>query len=320
MSRSNVPEISLVVPMYDEATNIDRFFAEVLPVLEQTTPSYEIVCVNDGSRDDTLSRLLAQQERHRSVVVVDLSRNFGKEAALSAGLDHSRGAAVIPIDADLQDPPALIPEFVRRWREEGADVVYARRHARQGESAVKRLSAGIFYRVLSRLADVDVPRNVGDYRLMDRAVVDALGRLPERTRFMKGMFAWVGYRHSVVEFDRDPRSGGESKWSYSKLWHFALDAITSFSSKPLKIWTYLGIAMALVSAAYGIFLILRVLVHGRDVPGYASLMVAVLLLGALQLVSIGVLGEYIARIFEEVKRRPLYLVRHLYRDGLDEEP
>jgi glycosyltransferase involved in cell wall biosynthesis len=305
-------EISLVVPMYNEADCVAEFFEHVIPVLERITSRYEIVCVNDGSRDDTLSRLLAMQEQNPSVVIVDLARNFGKEAALSAGLDYARGAAVVPIDADLQDPPELIEEFVARWRE-GFDVVYAQRRTRQGESFLKLRSAEMFYTVLNRLSEVWSPPNTGDYRLMDRKVVEALRQLPERTRFMKGMFAWVGFRQVAVEFDRDPRVQGTTKWNYGKLWRFAIDGITSFSARPLKVWTYLGLFVAAFAFVYAAFLVGRTLIMGVDVPGYASLIVVVLFLGGLQMVGIGILGEYIGRIFSEVKQRPVYLVRQCHR-------
>jgi glycosyltransferase involved in cell wall biosynthesis len=305
-------EISVVVPMYNEESGVARFFDAVVGVLERVTDRYEIVCVNDGSTDATLDRLRSAQRTNPAIVIVDLSRNFGKEAALSAGLDHARGEALIPIDADLQDPPELIEEFVRLWRE-GCDVAYAQRRTRTGEGLLKLGSAGMFYRVLNSLSDVPIPKNTGDYRLMDRRVVDALARLPERNRFMKGMFAWVGFRQVAVEFDRDPRQFGVSKWNYSGLWRLAVDGITSFSSRPLKVWTYLGAVVALVAFVYAAFLIVRVLLTGIDVPGYASLIVVVLMLGGLQLIGIGVLGEYVGRIFQEVKGRPVYLVRDCYR-------
>lgn len=311
-------ELSLVVPMYNESECVEEFFASVLPVLGRVAASYEIVCVNDGSTDDTLDRLRAMQHEIPSLVIVDLARNFGKEAALSAGLDHARGDAVIPIDADLQDPPALIEDFVRLWRE-GYDVVYAQRRARKGESLVKLKSAEYFYRALNRLSDVRIPQNTGDYRLMDRRVVEALRQLPERTRFMKGMFAWVGHRQIAVQFDRDPRHLGTTKWNYAALWRLAIDGITSFSSRPLKIWTYLGLGVAGLSILYAILLIARVLISGIDVPGYASLIVVVLMLGGLQMIGIGILGEYIGRIFEEVKQRPVYLVRECLRGDGDQD-
>ena len=301
-------ELSVVVPMYNESANVDRFFERVEAVLGGLGVTYEIVCVNDGSRDDTLGRLAAHHRRNPAVKVIDLARNFGKEVALSAGIDHATGAAVIPIDADLQDPPEVIVELVERWRA-GHDVVYATRRSREGEGWFKRFSADAFYRVLDRLTEIPIPRNTGDFRLMDRRVVDALARLPERTRFMKGLFAWVGFRQTSVLYDRHPRHAGRTKWNYWRLWNFALDGITSFSTVPLKVWSYIGLALSLCAFVWATFLVVRTLMYGVDVPGYASLMVAMLFLGGVQLITLGVIGEYVGRIYIEVKGRPLYLVR-----------
>ncbi|MDX8410810.1 MAG: glycosyltransferase family 2 protein [Mariprofundaceae bacterium] len=305
------PEISIVAPFYNEALNVDQFFSRVLPVLEKLACGYEIICVNDGSRDDTLDRLLKFHEHNPAIKVVSLSRNFGKDIALSSGLDFSSGAVVVPIDADLQDPPELIGEMLEKWRE-GFDVVYATRRSRQGESWFKRSTAKLFYRLLNKLTGTHVPPNTGDFRLLDRRVVDALKDLPERTRFMKGLFAWVGYKQTSVLYDRDSRHAGSSKWNYWQLWNFALDGITSLSTVPLRIWGYVGIAISVTSFIYAGFLILRILVFGVDVPGYASLMVIILFLGGIQLITLGVIGEYLGRIFNEVKCRPLYLVRETH--------
>lgn len=314
--RGEVVELSVVVPMYNEAAGLEHFFARLVPVLEQLGLPYEIICVNDGSTDDTLPRLLELRRRHPAIKVLDLSRNFGKDLALSAGLDYARGAAVVPIDADLQDPPELIPELVARWRQ-GYEVVYATRRSRQGEGWLKRVTANLFYRVIDRLADRPIPRDTGDFRLLDRRAAEALRRLPERTRFMKGLFAWVGFRQTGVLYDRAPRQAGRTTWNYWRLWNFALDGITSFSSLPLKVWSYVGLAVSLLAFLYAAFLIVRTLVYGIDVPGYASLMVVVLFLGGVQLITLGVLGEYLGRVYVEVKGRPLYLVRDAY--GLEEE-
>jgi len=305
------PEISVVAPFYNEALNVEQFFTRMLPVLEKLGCNYEIICVNDGSRDDTLDRLLDFHERNASIKVVNLSRNFGKDIALSAGLDFSSGAAVIPIDSDLQDPPELIEAMLEKWRE-GFDVVYATRRSRQGESWLKRGTARLFYRSLNKLTGIHVPPNTGDFRLLDRRVVNALNELPERTRFMKGLFAWVGYKQTSVLYDRDARHAGSSKWNYWQLWNFALDGITSLSTAPLRVWSYIGVAISLVSFVYAGFLVLRTIVLGIDVPGYASLMVVILFLGGIQLTTLGVIGEYLGRIFNEVKRRPLYLVRETH--------
>ncbi len=310
-------EISVVVPMYNEESNLASLFSRLQAVLHGVTDSYEIVCVNDGSSDGTLERLLEISQRDPRVIVVDLARNFGKEIALTAGLDHARGRAVIPIDADLQDPPELIADFVQKWRE-GYEVVYAQRRTRKGETLVKLASANLFYRTINKMTEIRIPHNTGDYRLLDRRVVEVLRQMPERTRFMKGLFAWVGFRQLAVEFDRDPRLSGQTKWNYIKLWRLALDGITSFTSVPLKIWSYLGGVIALIAFVYMLFLVLRTTIFGVDVPGYASIMVIVLFLGGIQLLGIGILGEYIGRIFDEVKRRPMYVVKALYppdRDG-----
>ena len=310
-------EISVVVPLYCEESNIEYLFGRLEAVLDQLGLMYEIVCVDDGSYDDTLKELRAQWARNNRIKVVALSRNFGKEVALSAGIDYARGQAVIPIDADLQDPPELIETLVAKWKE-GYDVVYAKRRSRQGESWFKKWTANAFYRVIGRMSKVPIPQDTGDFRLLDRRVVDVLVRLPERTRFMKGLFAWVGYRQVEVLYDRDPRYSGETKWNYWRLWNFAVDGIVSFSATPLKVWSYIGITFAILSFLYGSYLFLRTVFFGIDLPGYASLMVAVLFLGGVQMVSLGILGEYLGRVYEEVKGRPLYLVRDTY--GIEPRP
>ncbi|RSD20479.1 glycosyltransferase [Pandoraea apista] len=310
------PLVSLVVPCHNEAPALDKFYRAVPPVLDSMSHvRFEIVCVNDGSTDDTLSTLLALRRADARIRVIDFTRNFGKEAALSAGIDEAQGDAVIPIDADLQDPPALIPVMIERWRN-GAEVVLAKRTNRASDSVAKRVAAGLYYWVHNRLSEVKLPENVGDFRLIDRRVVTALKRLPERRRFMKGLFAWVGFHTEIVEYVREARSAGESKFSGWRLWNFALEGITSFSTVPLRCWTYIGVSLALVSLAYGSYIALRTLIHGVDVPGYASLLVGVLFLGGIQLVGIGVIGEYVGRIYYESKGRPLYLVRRRYQSSV----
>ncbi|MEM9264949.1 MAG: glycosyltransferase family 2 protein [Cyanobacteria bacterium P01_F01_bin.13] len=307
------PELSIIVPLYCEESNIDYLFERLEHVANDLGSSYEIICVDDGSKDNTLSRLIDHHHRNPAIKVVALARNFGKELALTAGIDHSRGRAVIPIDADLQDPPEYIQPLMEKWRE-GYDVVYAKRRHRSGETWLKTFSANGFYRIISSLSQVAIPQNTGDFRLMDRRVVEALKQLPERTRFMKGLFAWVGYKQTYIIYDRDPRYSGSSKWNYWQLWNFAINGIVSFSSTPLRIWGYLGLMISLVSFIYASFLVVRTLALGIDVPGYASLMVAILFLGGIQLVSLGIIGEYLGRVYEEVKQRPLYLVREFYGD------
>jgi polyisoprenyl-phosphate glycosyltransferase len=249
--------------------------------------------------------------------VVNLSRCFGKEIALTAGLDYASGRAVVPIDADLQDPPELIPQMLQLWRQ-GYQVVYAVRRSRQGESWLKRLTANGFYWVIEQLSQVPIPRNTGDFRLLDRQVVEAIKQLRERTRFMKGIFAWVGYRQVAIFYDRAPRFRGKSQWNYWRLWNLAIEGITSFSSWPLRVWSYLGLGISLAALLYGLFLVVRTLLFGSDVPGYASLAVMILFLGGIQLISLGVIGEYLGRVFEEVKGRPLYLVNGTF--GLESSP
>ncbi|MDJ0687923.1 MAG: glycosyltransferase family 2 protein [Xenococcaceae cyanobacterium MO_188.B32] len=304
-------ELSIVVPLYNEEANIDYLIERLLSVLNTLNTTYEIVCINDGSRDNTLKLLVDYHNRNPAIKVVNLSRNFGKEIALTAGIDYTTGAAIIPIDADLQDPPELIEQLVAKWRE-GYDVVYATRRSRSGESWLKRFTAKSFYQTIGKMSPVPIPPNTGDFRLLDRQVVEAIKQMPERTRFMKGLFAWVGYKQTSILFDREPRFGGKTTWNYWKLWNFALDGITSFSLFPLKIWSYIGLVVSLISLLYASFLIIRTLIFGVDVPGYASLMVAVLFLGGIQLITLGIIGEYLGRVYEEVKRRPLYFVRESY--------
>jgi glycosyltransferase involved in cell wall biosynthesis len=301
--------ISLVIPFYNEGNTVLDFFKQIFPVVDAIKQySFEFVCVDDGSVDDTFANLLKIKDAR--VKIIQLSRNFRKEAALTAGIDFAIGDAVIPIDADLQDPPELITAMLQKW-EEGFEVVLAKRKSRLTDSWLKRNSAKCFYKIHNHLADFKIPDNVGDFRLMDRVVVEALKKLPERQRFMKGLFAWVGFKSATVEYDRQMRISGETKWNKWKLWNFALDGITSFSTLPLRIWSYLGALFALIAFFYGGWIILRTLINGADLPGYASLFVAVLFIGGVQLVGVGVLGEYLGRIYQETKQRPIYVVRKI---------
>ena len=309
--------VSLVIPMHneDEGDAIGLLFARldaVLPTLDHY--DFEIVCVNDGSSDHTLAALTHESRRRANLVVVDLSRNFGKEAALSAGLFIAIGDAVIPMDADLQDPPEVIRNLLAKW-EEGFEVVLARRSDRSADSMAKRFTAQSFYRIHNAVADVEIPADVGDFRLIDRIVVEALNALPEGRRFMKGLFAWVGFKTTTIDYRRDARVAGTSKFNAWKLWNFALEGIASFSISPLKVWTYLGFFVALAAMGWGGWIALRTLIWGVDVPGYASVLVGVLLLGGLQLIGIGMIGEYLGRAFLESKRRPAYLIRQVLRSG-----
>ena len=305
--------ISIVVPFFNEGGAIDHFYSGMSPILSINIGcNFEVICVDDGSTDSTLSELIELTKKDTRFHILEFSRNFGKEAALSAGIDFANGDAVIPIDADLQDPPELIIKMVQLWKD-GAEVVLAKRVDRSTDSFMKRKTASLFYKLHNKLStSMRIPENVGDFRLMDRVVVDALKQLPERQRFMKGLFAWVGFKSVTVEYSRSSRSAGETKFSGWRLWNFALEGITSFSLVPLKIWTYFGLFGAFLAFLYASFIIVRTLIFGIVLPGYASLLVVVLFFGSLQLISIGILGEYIGRIYFETKNRPLYIVRKRY--------
>lgn len=303
------PFLSIVVPVFNEETGIDPFLERLRPILSaQDLRGYEIIFVNDGSRDSTLKVLEARAASGPDIRVIDLARNFGKELALTAGIDHASGDAVIPIDVDLQDPPELIPDMIARWQD-GFDVVLAARSDRSSDTWFKRVTASLFYRIMMRLSDVEIPPQAGDFRLIDRRVVEALKLMPERARFMKGVFAWVGFRTTTVYFKRERRLTGEPQQRLGKLVRHAVDGIVSFTSLPLRIWSVIGAIIAAFALIYMILVVVRTLFWGADVPGYASLVVLLLFFSGLILLSIGVLGEYIARIFIEVKQRPLYIVR-----------
>ena len=307
--------LSIVAPCYNEEKALGHFFARLEPVLAEARLDWEIIFVNDGSRDGTLALLLERAQRDGRVKVIDLSRNFGKDIALSAGLDAARGDLVIPIDVDLQDPPEVILDFLSAW-EQGADIAVGVRVDRRSDSLVKRTTAHGFYRFFNRISDVELTPNAGDFRLLDRKVVEVLKRLPERRRFMKGLFGWVGFKQAYVPYVREPRIAGASAWRYWRLWNFALDGLTAFSTGPLRIWTYVGLASALGALVLAGVIVVDTLAFGRDVPGYPSLMVALLLSFGFQMVAVGVLGEYVARIYDEVKGRPLYVV--MGRFGFDD--
>lgn len=304
--------LTLVVPVFNESETVSLFMECVKKVFDAFDwIGLDVVFVNDGSTDDTLERLLVLKNQYRNIRIVDLSRNFGKEAALTAGLKIASGHVVVPIDVDLQDPPELIIEMIQRWRE-GYDVVVGKRINRDSDSWAKRKSATLFYRIHNKISEPKIPENVGDFRLMDRSVIEALNELPESRRFMKGLFAWVGFRTTAVEYARPERIAGTTKFNGWRLWNFALEGITSFSTDPLRIWTYIGGVVASISFLFAIFMVLKILLYGVDVPGYASVVVAVTFLGGLQLVGIGVIGEYLGRSYIESKRRPVYLVRRVY--------
>lgn len=308
VSSGGLPTLSIVVPVFNEQEVLPEFHRRACSVLDGLAMHSEIIYVNDGSSDDTIEVLNQLGTLDARVRIVDLSRNFGKEIALTAGLDHAHSDAVVVIDADLQDPPELIPELVARWAE-GYDVVYAQRTSREGEGSIKKLTAYLFYRVIRKVSNVDVPPDTGDFRLLSRRAVEALSQLRERHRFMKGLFAWIGYPQIAVPYRREPRFAGTTKWNYWKLWNFALEGITSFSCAPLKVATYLGLLTAFTAFTFGLYILLQTVIFGNPVPGYPSLMVAIAFLGGMQLLGIGVLGEYMSRMFMESKNRPLYLLK-----------
>jgi glycosyltransferase involved in cell wall biosynthesis len=305
--QSRTSLLTIVVPAFNEQEVLPAFHARLAPVLDALEMEAEVLYVNDGSGDGTLSVIRSLRAQDPRIAVLDLSRNFGKEIAMTAGLEHARGDAVVIIDADLQDPPELIPELVLRWRE-GWDMVYAQRDERLGETLLKKVTARWFYRLMQRVGRVRIPENVGDFRIMSRRAVDSLLRFREQHRFMKGLFAWIGYPQKAIPYQRDPRFAGRTKWDYWRLWNFALDGITSFTTTPLKWATYLGLLTAFGSFAYAVVIILQKLLYGNPVKGYPSLMVVVLFLGGVQLVFLGIIGEYLGRMFDETKGRPLYFV------------
>jgi glycosyltransferase involved in cell wall biosynthesis len=303
------PVLTVVVPCFDEMEVLPRFHARLRPVMDGLGEAWEVLYVNDGSRDQTLAAALALQAADPDrVSVLNLARNFGKEAALTAGLDHAAATgAVVVIDADLQDPPEVIPDLVAAWRE-GFDVAYAQRRARAGESWTKRATSAAFYRLMERVGGkVQLPRDTGDFRLISRRTLDALLAMRERHRFMKGLFAWVGFPSKAVLYDREPRVAGETKWNYWALWNFSIEGITSFTTLPLRLATYVGLATAVFAMLYGLQVVVRTALYGNPVAGYPSLMAVVLFLGGVQLMTLGIIGEYLGRVFNEAKGRPIYI-------------
>ena len=299
--------ISVVIPFYNEACAVEPLFERLILVLEALNRSWEVICVDDGSRDDTLTGLQAVHQRYDAVRTIKFSRNFGKEAALSAGLSRAKGDHVLIMDGDLQHPPETLTEMVR-IQEYGVDMVFGLRRSRDTEGPIRSRFSSFFYRVFSMTSDVRLPKDASDFRLMSRRVVEALNSLPEQTRFMKGLYAWVGYSQQAVLYDVEPRSNGTSKWSLLRLFGYAWNGIVSFSVAPLRLWSLIGTAIAFLALIYAVWIGVTTLAYGRDVPGYATLAVAIFFLGGLQLLSIGILGEYIARIFAETKRRPRFII------------
>jgi len=300
-------DLSIILPFHNEATGVHELFRRLYPVLGQLDISYEIICIDDGSRDATYAALLHEREMDQRIKLVRMARNFGKEAALTCGLHLATGKAAITMDSDLQHPPETIAELVQKWRE-GFDMIYAVRRDRSTDGRVRRFFSRAFYAVFEKIAEIDLPEGAGDFILLDRKVIDAVNALPERNRFMKGLVSWVGFKREIVPFDVAPRQGGASSWNFFRLLRFAIDGLTGFSTFPLRIWIWGGALVSLLALAYGVYLVLHTLIAGVDVPGYASMMVGILFLGGLQLLSLGMIGEYLSRIFTEVKARPLYFI------------
>ncbi len=317
MSESDRPtRLTIVAPFYNEGADVSLFFERLSAALAGLDMAWSVVCINDGSSDDTLRHLVAAHDRDPRIKVIDFSRNFGKEYALTAGLDHAGSDVVVLMDSDLQHPPEMLPAMVAKWRE-GFEVVYMVRQVRGDVGLAGRLGRSLFYLVFRMAADIRLPPEAGDFRLLDPVVVTAIRRMPERTRFMKGIYHWVGFRQVGLSYDEGVRKDGKSRWGLWRLTALAVDGISAFSNLPLRLWGILGAVIAGVSLVYGISRIIRTIIHGIDVPGYESLIVAVLFLGGVQLLSLGVLGGYIGRIFNEVKGRPLYIVRRTY--GIDDQ-
>ena len=309
------PIISIVTPFFNESGNVQAFCQAISSELEHLSSyRFEVICIDDGSNDTTLLELLEVIKNDNRFRIIELSRNFGKEAALSAGLDAAKGDAVIIIDADLQDPVSLVSKLVKTWERSGVDIVLAKRVNRSNDSRTKRSTAKAYYRLHNFLSSVKIPADVGDCRLMTREVVQALMLLPETQRFMKGLFTWVGFSTTVVEYDRELRLSGSSKFTWWRLWNFGIEGITSFSTMPLRVWTYIGIAGAILTTVFGLYVFFKTLFLGTDVPGYASLFIAILFFGSVQLIGLGRLGEYIGRIYLESKRRPSYIIRRFHSE------
>lgn len=308
--------LSIVCPAYNEQENLDVFFIAIEAAMLAIGQPFEIVFVNDGSSDTTLDIMMRLRAAKGRVAIVDLSRNFGKEIATTAGLDQAKGDAVVVIDADLQDPPEVIAQMIEGWRE-GYDVVYARRRERHGDGPIKRFTASLFYKIIHRIGSVEVPENVGDFRLMSRKAVEAVCSMREHHRFMKGIFAWVGFPSKAITYDRAPRAGGTTKWNYWRLWNLSIEGITSSTLAPLKFSTYFGFATAVAAFLAGLFYVVKTLIFGDPVPGFPTLVVIVLLLGGIQLMTLGVIGEYLGRVFNETKGRPLYFATDIYPSNAD---
>ena len=303
--------LSIIIPFHNEQEVITECQQRISDAVKALDMNIEMLYINDGSRDETLNILIALMQQDSRIKVIDLSRNFGKEIAMTAGLDEAKGDAVIIIDADLQDPPELIEEMVKTWRE-GFDVVYAKRIERKGESFIKRATAHLFYKLINKISDSEIPENVGDFRLMSRQAVDALNQVRERKRFMKGLFAWIGFPQKAIEYSRDPRFAGETSWNYKKLIKFAIEGISSFTQEPLRLASYAGFMTAFGAFVLGLYYITKTLIFGETIQGFPTLITVILFFSGVQLLSIGILGEYIGHMFIESKQRPLYFIKKKY--------
>ncbi|MFZ3009404.1 MAG: glycosyltransferase family 2 protein [Candidatus Microsaccharimonas sp.] len=305
-------KISILIPAYNEQAVLEKLFVRLTRLANDTKNyEFEFLFVNDGSKDETLDIIKDYAEKDERVAYVSFSRNFGKEIAMIAGFDHVTGDATVVIDADLQDPPELIPQMIKFW-EEGYDDVYAKRKSRQGESWLKKTTSKVYYRLLEQVSHVPIQKDTGDFRLLDRQAVEALKQFRESQRYTKGMFSWIGFNKKEILYDRDERVAGTTKWNYRKLTNFAIDGITSFTTAPLRISTYVGFIVSLIAFVYLVVLIVRTLLFGTDLGGYPSTMAVILFLGGVQLLSLGIIGEYVGRIFNETKQRPLYLVQEYH--------
>jgi glycosyltransferase involved in cell wall biosynthesis len=302
-----MPQLSVILPFHNEAGGVRHLFQRLYPALGKLDLSYEIICVEDGSHDATFDALVNERQFDRRVKIARFARNFGKETALSCGLELATGEIAVTMDSDLQHPPEVIANLIAKWRE-GYDVVHATRNARNTDGPLRRLFSRAFYAIFHKIAEIEMPEGAGDFCLLNRKAIDAIVSMPERNRFMKGLMSWVGFRQATVPFDVGVRDSGTTNWNFFRLVRFAIDGISSFSTFPLRIWTWCGVLVSFAAIAYALYLIAETLLYGTDVPGYASLMVGILFLGGLQLLSLGMIGEYLARIFTEVKARPLYFI------------
>ncbi len=317
--RKDNPLITLLVPVFNEEKAVDLFIETVEKKLSGQDFNFDYLFIDDGSSDGTLEKLTELSKENHKIKVIVLSRNFGKEAAMTAGIDQAKGDALVPIDVDLQDPPEVIIDFVEQWRI-GYDVVYGKRSSRGAEGLVKSISSQWFYKVFNFFSHTQIPEDVGDFRLIDRRVIEVIKRLPERSRFMKGLFAWAGFKSKAVSYVRPERAAGSSSWNYWRLWNFAIDGVVGFSTSPLRVWSYFGFLVSFFAFFYGSFIIYQAIFSGLDTPGYASTMTVILFLGGIQLISIGILGEYLGRLFVEVKGRPVYIVDRLISEGDEKSP